>query len=223
MARQYTELVGSGLRYLMAWVLECERSRLFRTLPNARQWPATEQGYWASRRSFVHVLSSVVIIGIAILGAACQACAISSRSNPDVNYSINPDVTYSLNPDVTYAINPDVIYSINPNVTYRLNPMVTYSINPDVKTALNPNLGRWSGFVVCTPDGKDIGASVVANEDVMIFYAGTNWIGHFVTNNRSGFNFFNRDNEWKGFLVKTEDGGFAFFNREKEWVLSLVP
>lgn len=166
---------------------------------------------------------TIFLLSFAITQSAYSAgCTIASADNPNITYSINPNATYRLNPDVTYAINPDVTYSINPNVTYRYNPSVTYSINPEINTSLNPNLGKWSGYFVCSPDGRSVGASVIANEDVMIFYAEQKWIGHFVTNKRNGFNFFNRDNEWKGFLVPT-NGGFAFFNREMEWVLSLVP
>lgn len=121
-----------------------------------------------------------------------------------------------------YYKNPNVTYAINPNVTYKYNPNVTYAINPNVTTRLNPTVGSWSGYRVCTPEGEYIGASVIADEDVMVVYSGQNWIGHFVTNNHGGYNFFNRDNEWKGFLVPTESGGFVFFNREKEWVLSLI-
>ncbi|MCZ2290628.1 MAG: hypothetical protein LC125_01645 [Burkholderiales bacterium] len=149
-------------------------------------------------------------------------CAIPSSDNPNITYSINPDVTYRVNPDVTYAINPDVTYSINPNVTYRYNPDVTYSLNPEVTYSLDPRNGRWNGFLICSPDGDLVGASVVANDEVMVMYAGANWTGYFVTNKRGGFNFFNRSHEWKGFLVPTRSGGFAFFNRDNKWVLSLV-
>lgn len=151
-----------------------------------------------------------------------QECKITSTDNPNITYSINPNVTYKWNPDVTYSINPNVTYSINPNVTYKYNPNVTYSINPNVTTKLNPTTGNWNGYYVCTPEGELIGSSVLANEDVMVIYTGRKWIGHFVTNNNAGYNFFNRDNEWKGFLVPTQTGGYAFFNREKEWVLSLI-
>ncbi len=166
-----------------------------------------------------------LLIVLAFLNSSivvAQECKIPSSDNPNVAYSINPNVTYKWNPDVTYAINPNVTYSINPNVTYKYNPNVTYSINPNVTTKLNPYIGDWTGYFVCTPDGDLIGASVIANEDVMVIYTGKNWIGHFVTNKKGGFNYFNRENEWKGFLVPTSSGGFAFFNKEKEWVLSLT-
>lgn len=152
---------------------------------------------------------------------AQDECRITYADNPNVTYSINPNVTYRVNPDVTYSINPDVTYSINPRVTYKYNPNVTTSLNPNVTTRLNPRNGTWRGYHVCTPDGESIGASVVANDEVMVLFAGDDWIGNFVTNKNGGFNFFNRDNEWKGFLVPTSTGGFAFFNRDKEWVLSL--
>jgi len=153
---------------------------------------------------------------------SADECKLSYVDNPNVTYSINPSVTYKWNPDVTYAINPNVTYAINPKITYSYNPNVTYSINPNVTSSLNPNLGSWTGYYVCTTDGELIGASVIANEDVMVIFTGQNWIGHFVTNGRGGFNYFNRDTEWKGFLVPTASGGFAFFNREEEWVLSLT-
>ena len=78
----------------------------------------------------------------------------------------------------------------NPNITYSINPNVTYSINPNVTTTLNPNIGKWKGYYVCTPESELIGASVIANEDVMVIYTGKNWIGHFVTNRKGGYNFF---------------------------------
>ena len=167
-------------------------------------------------------LLTVAILSISF-GAIGAECQISSADNPNITYSINPNVTYNVNPDVTYAINPDVTYSINPNVTYRYNPSVTYTLNPDVKSTLNPTLGKWNGFFVCAPDGRKVGASVIATDEVMVLFAGGNWTGYFVTNGRDGYNFFNRDNEWKGFLVPTSSGGFAFFNREKVWKLSLIP
>jgi hypothetical protein len=37
---------------------------------------------------------------------------------------------------------------------------------------LNPANGRWQGFYVCTPDGRSIGTSVIANDEVMILYSG---------------------------------------------------
>jgi hypothetical protein len=160
-----------------------------------------------------------LIISVSSLAAECT---IPSSDNPNVTYAINPNVTYKWNPDVTYAVNPNVTYAINPNVTYKYNPNVTYSINPNVTTKLNPYIGSWKGFHVCTPSGELIGASSIANEDVMVIYTGKKWIGHFVTNKKGGYNYFNRENEWKGFLVPTRSGGFAFFNREKEWVLSLT-
>jgi len=91
-----------------------------------------------------------------------------------------------------------------------------------VTSRLNPNTSSWSGFNVCTPEGELIGASVIANKDVMVIYTGENWIGNFITNKKGGYNFFNRNNEWKGFLVPTKSGGFAFFNLENKWVLSLT-
>lgn len=149
-------------------------------------------------------------------------CAIPYSDNPDVTYSINPDVTYKWNPDVTYSINPDVTYSINPSVTYKYNPDVTYSINPDVTHKLNPYTNKWSGYNVCTPEGDLVGASVIANEEVMVIYTGRKWLGNFITNKKGGYNFFNRETEWKGFLIPTSSGGFVFFNRENKWVLSLT-
>jgi hypothetical protein len=151
-----------------------------------------------------------------------QECEITSSNNPNITHSINPNFTYKWNPDVNHVINPNVTYAINPNSTYEYNPKVMYSINPNVTTRLNPYRGDWTGFFVCTPDGDLIGTSVIANEDVMVIFKGKNWIGHFVTNKKGGYNFFNRYNEWKGFLVPTNSGGFAFFNREKEWVFSLT-
>ena len=130
--------------------------------------------------------------------ADSSKCRITSADNPNINYLINPNVTYKYNPDVTY--------SINPNVTYRLNP----------------TLNNWNGYYVCNPSGQFVGASVIANSDVMVLFSDSEWTGHFVTNKKGGYNFFNRDNEWKGFLVPTKIGGFVFFNRDKEWVLSLI-
>ena len=172
-----------------------------------------------------NIMRKYLVGVVAVLSTAtvlASECLITRADNPNVTHAINPNVTYKWNPDVTYAINPNVTYSINPNVTYKYNPNVTYSINPNVTPSLNPNVSDWTGFYVCTPEGELVGASVIANEDVMVIYTGENWIGHFVTNRKSGYNFFNRDNEWKGFLVPTGSGGFAFFDREKEWVFSLV-
>lgn len=177
----------------------------------------TSKGKRMHAKFFILIL---VLLSFEIVSA--QECKISSEDNPNITYSINPNVTYKWNPDVTYAINPKVTYAINPKVTYEYNPNVTYSINPNVTTKLNPNIGSWSGYYVCTPQNKLIGASVIANEDIMVIYTGKNWIGTFVTNKQGGYNYFNRENEWKGFLVPTETGGFVFYNREKEWVLSLT-
>ena len=161
----------------------------------------------------MRIVALGVSVVLCLIGSTAHSseCQIPSSDNPNITYSINPNVTYRLNPDVTYAINPNVTYSINPNVTYRYNPSVTHSINPEVTTSLNPNLGEWSGYYVCSPDGRRVGASVIASEEVMVLYAGQKWIGHFVTNKRGGYNFFNRDNEWKGFLVPTSSGGYASF------------
>jgi hypothetical protein len=164
-------------------------------------------------------ITSVTLYTLPVSASECQ---ITASDNPNISYSINPNVTYKWNPDVIYSINPDVIFSINPNVIYKYNPHVTYSLNPDVTYSLNPTLGKWSGYHVCTPSGELIGASVIANEDVMILFTGKDWIGYFVTNKHDGYNFFNKNNEWKGFLVPTSSGGYAFFNREKKWVLSLT-
>lgn len=153
------------------------------------------------------LIAAVLILCSGRTLAAQDRCRISPSENPNVNYAINPNVTFKWNPDVTYSIHPNVTYSINPNVTYKYNPKVTYSINPDVTTRLNPAIGSWKGLYVCNPKGELVGASVIANEEVMILYTGREWIGHFVSNKRGGYNFFDRDNEWKGFLVPTETGG----------------
>ncbi len=154
--------------------------------------------------------------------AFAKDCKIPYSDNPDVTYSINPAVIDKWNPDLSYAINPDVTYSINPNFTYKYNPDVTFTINPDQTVKLNPFISKWNGYNVCTPKGEFVGASIIANEDVMVFYIGTNWIGNFITNKKSGYNFFNRKKEWEGFLVPTKSAGFAFFNRENKWLLSLT-
>ena len=156
-------------------------------------------------------LLTFLITLLFVVQAHAQQCNFDSADNPNVTYSINPNVTYKWNPDVTYSINPNVTYAINPRVTYKYNPGVTYKLNPDVTNKLNPRNGKWRGYYVCTPDKELIGASVIATDEVMVFFAGQNWTGYFVTNKKGGFNFFNRDNEWKGFLVPTKSGGFAFF------------
>ena len=148
-------------------------------------------------------------------------CQIAPSENPNINYAINPSVTFRWNPDVSFAINPDVSFSINPNVTFQYNPDVTHSINPEVNPALNPTRGPWKGFFVCSLDGRVVGASVIANNQVMVAFAGDKWIGYFVATGEGGYNFFNRANRWEGFLVPTESGGYVFFNRQNNWTLSL--
>lgn len=124
-------------------------------------------------------------IAIALLSLACSAadavdCQIATSENPNISYSINPHVTHRVEPDVTYSINPYVTYSINPNITYNCNPSVTYALNPEVTYSLNPNNGKCNGFLICSPDGRLVGASVIANDEVMVMYAGQKWIGYFV-------------------------------------------
>lgn len=164
----------------------------------------------------------LLTLGLVPSSLVAQDCTIPVSDNPHVTLGINPSVTFRWNPDVTFAINPDVTFSINPNVTYRYNPNVTYSINPDVTTRLSPYASSWTGFHLCSTDGSKVGAAVVANDDVIILFAGGDWIGHFVTNRRGGYNFFNRQLDWRGFLVPTASGGFAFFDRDKNWVFALL-
>jgi hypothetical protein len=168
----------------------------------------------------IYLTALIVLLHSSVVFA--KDCKIPYSDNPFLNHSIHPGVSYKWNPDLSYAINPNVTYSINPNLTEEYNPDLTQSINPVETVKLNPHISKWNGYNVCTPNGELVGASVIANKDVMVVFTGKDWIGNFITNKKSGYNFFNLKKEWKGFLVPTKSDGYAFFNRENKWVLSLI-
>ena len=145
-----------------------------------------------------------------------SACLITLavQAAPTLSPALNPVHDRQLHP----AFNP----SLNPQHNLSINPRHNLSLNPWRHPGLRLRWAQRPEWKLRSPTGKLLSSMTMVNPGfALTFSPQGQWVGYAVSNQKSGFNWFDLEGQWRGFMPQTAQAGSLVWSSRGEWMGSL--
>jgi hypothetical protein len=139
--------------------------------------------------------------------------------NPSENPAIHPKTNWNINPGYNKEINPSENVKINPKKNEQIDPMKNLLLNPMLFRSLHPKNETWSGQYLFDKDDNLTGYITRATKDVLIcFDIQGIWTCYYVLTPEGNYNHFEINGVWTGgYLCSDNKYGFNAFDKDGNW------